>query len=684
MKGAFHLVLAGFASLTLAEVLDLGQLDQYNPRLDALNGCGDELNKCYQEVHKLEKRAFVEMISKSIKSWVDVFVYISNYLRERFHMIQEEVQELGLFLPATAMAEASGLAEATAVVVSANGTEAGTITPIPDATTLQGSETPSVVPVTAASGQFLAGDLMMLMDDDLTQRLDEVMHRMMECEDGIEFDRQHPTQKRAGTTIGQALCGAIGTAGTLREGGPLNDMLYINTGHVRISFRDATAAVAQAADVLAQFILANAPLIGVPDGLLDQLPAILMTLAVETIMNGNPIRGKNRIASSLITTSLITTSLITTSLITTSVVTTSATPTSTSTGCPAPTATRLLCGFENEDCKINPSGTGANTTCAEGPYENCQCLSPGGQYVSPISGPELQSVIAVCDLLRRVPGPPGLQPPPSGGPRPDCKKDQLSNIPKNVFGGDNTDVYHAFCEKWAASQELKMTLDASGNDRSAKRRIRGRTPPPDPSTWSHYNFLLGFKPTDGTKKCSLDCKAAYSLISNSCSSTGSKGVLMAVTGKIDVDCGVFDYQIEGPMVEPKFIDRECFKADEFGTHPDVSEDWQRYTAYAVCDFRDGYVIKRSDPSTNLQKNWPSGVKGGSNITYNIYWKDGCQYDFPGRDEMNPFNPLGGPGAGDEKSCFDPLVEDFLKCDNHGTGGVAQIGCLMYEFKVLAE
>jgi hypothetical protein len=155
------------------------------------------------------------------------------------------------------------------------------------------------------------------------------------------------------------------------------------------------------------------------------------------------------------------------------------------------------------------------------------------------------------------------------------------------------------------------------------------------------------------------------------------GALMAKTGKVDVGCGVFDYNIVGPTVPLALQERHCFGVDEFGSHGDIQWGTQSYYSGFACAGTALKTLKRGDPSTNIHF---ETTDGDVPYQYNIYWKDGCVLDYiPGYDEVYPANPLDVKDPG-YTACQELLVDNYKKCYNGGVGGSIQAGCLVYEFK----
>lgn len=115
-----------------------------------LDGCGDFNDKCYQDVNTvfsradveidaaLDRRGFASLLSKTFKSYVDIFLDITVILIAMFKMRQQEVQELGIWLPNSRASDVWAIGTATAITISAGGIAVATITQTPDVTQLQG------------------------------------------------------------------------------------------------------------------------------------------------------------------------------------------------------------------------------------------------------------------------------------------------------------------------------------------------------------------------------------------------------------------------------------------------------------------------------------------------------------------------------------------------------------------
>lgn len=115
-----------------------------------LDGCGQIDNQCYQDINTvflsadltmdgaLDRRGFASLLSKTFKSSYAIFLNIAAALLANWKARQQEVQELGIWIPNDKATDAGAIATATGVTISAGGTPVVTITQAPDVTKLQG------------------------------------------------------------------------------------------------------------------------------------------------------------------------------------------------------------------------------------------------------------------------------------------------------------------------------------------------------------------------------------------------------------------------------------------------------------------------------------------------------------------------------------------------------------------
>ncbi|KAH7381918.1 hypothetical protein BKA64DRAFT_749377 [Cadophora sp. MPI-SDFR-AT-0126] len=721
IKPTLMLVWAGFVALTHQETMDFGNLDQYKGQIEpppsltgstvwlsgsesdgydvalssdtrgkvegVLDGCGGTLDdKCYQDVvealqgselqidNQLDRRHFGHMLSKTFRiglpkvgvvgGIVSFYYYVSELLLAMWQTRHSDEEfAKSLFLPHSQVSSVTLIATATTVVISAGGQLIATVTPVIEKTTLIGSKEPSVTAVSTAHGAFSTGDLSAILDSSLASRLDEVMHRMIECADDRAFEDGTSLRKRAGTGYGAAICAVEGAVAMAQRGGPLNDLLFLNPNRVRFAFAAAAGDIARAADIAVGFVLAYAPMLDLPDDVAIQLGNFLFALAVDTLVENLPLGEENRIKASVLTVETMPTSTMTST-------------TSTSSGCPDPTSTPLVCGQDDKDnCEIEmPKAPGQEAKCRSGEYKGCMCYTPPEVFINMASREEQQAILLTWSLPEYVP-------PEAITPTAQCDVKNRVALPGSVFGGPSNNVYHKFCEQWAAAPatEQRLTVDANGNSKvpQGQLRLRPRVPPQSPKDFMSYSIELQFKPTSGNKKCLQDCSQAFGQITNGCSTAATDQQVMTTTGSINVECGVFDYKILAPPTTALALqDRQCFPSDAFGSHGDIHEGSVRNLAAIACAGTGKKFIKRDDPSTTVKF---AAFDKKQPVQFKIYWKEGCLLDPPGGVEMLPSNPLALKDP-EKYTCQNLLGDNYKKCINGGVGGTIQAGCLVYEFK----
>ncbi|KAI0522230.1 hypothetical protein F5B22DRAFT_593427 [Xylaria bambusicola] len=106
-------------------------------------------------------------------------------------------------------------------------------------------------------------------------------------------------------------------------------------------------------------------------------------------------------------------------------------------------------------------------------------------------------------------------------------------------------------------------------------------------------------------------------------SAEAKDKLMQSHGSLDVGCSIFDYSIvETTLLELQ--ERQCYDADEFGSHGDIHGYQLDQITIGVCTGLDDAKIKRGDPSTNIAIR---NDVNGQPVQLGIYWKDNGVLDY---------------------------------------------------------
>lgn len=151
---------------------------------------------------------------------------------------------------------------------------------------------------------------------------------------------------------------------------------------------------------------------------------------------------------------------------------------------------------------------------------------------------------------------------------------------------------------------------------------------------------------------------------------------MAWSGKVDVGCGVFTYNIVSP-VKLVLGNRNCYDRSSFDLIAGVNGDSVKYYATLACANTKYKMMKRNDSSTFIHM-----IRGGPDkqpYQFNISWKDQCQL-VSGAEEILVGDPLSGADRFTGDPCINMLYDNWRQCDNGGKGGNIQAGCLMYDFR----
>jgi len=123
-------------------------------------------------------------------------------------------------------------------------------------------------------------------------------------------------------------------------------------------------------------------------------------------------------------------------------------------------------------------------------------------------------------------------------------------------------------------------------------------------------------------------------------------------------------------------DKSCFARHQFGEHKDIYPISQQNYGGFACPETESKMIKKGDNSTFISyQRWIYGAP----YLYNVYWKDGCELK-NGKTEQDVTDPLGEGYKPEARVCQEFLTKAYRGCDNGGTGGSLQAGCLVYEFQ----
>jgi hypothetical protein len=159
------------------------------------------------------------------------------------------------------------------------------------------------------------------------------MHRRKDCQAGVDFDKSHSKKRRDSGSYGQALCAAQAVMQGATVQGPFNDLVLLDPASVHFRFTEAAGAARDAADELAEFVKAYAPLIAVPEDVVQEISMYVLALAIDTIVENITLGQKNRIKATMVTTT--------------------DSPAATSTGCPKPASVRHLSISVTASCWVH-------------------------------------------------------------------------------------------------------------------------------------------------------------------------------------------------------------------------------------------------------------------------------------------------------------------------------------------
>ncbi|KAH7127662.1 hypothetical protein EDB81DRAFT_908042 [Dactylonectria macrodidyma] len=684
---------SSLCSLVVGETFDLGDVEQYKGDSDPGNlnggsvlltrgesdglrielgtdtqakvksaidgGCADLNNECYQGVYNVlndaelefdgqyEKRELVTLVSRSAGVILAVVFAVVGIIIEynRLHNTEESMRVVNI--PVAKASEASVFGSYQPVTVSAQGSAIVTVTPTPDPTSLQGQIEPTVVPITEAIDGYQPGDFMAKLDPDLAARIDEIMHRTSQCQDGSAFDSSHPaSRKRDPGTLGNAICGAQGAAAMAQPGGTLNDILLINgpTFHFR------AAEFAAAAQQVVNFVRDWAPILALDPAMATEVGQTLFILAVDTLMNGVPLAAENPVKQDLVEEgepdedpSITTT-----------------------TDCPRPT-----------ECVVNCDGAGDKFYICE-----TDCQTKTDECATDTSNTMLVTTTATheWDAYATASSESGedLQ-----AQDPECENQaNRSNFPVKVFYDVNSDqnVVHQFCDEVGNDQgsSLSMIVDSHG---SKLPNLRRRSPPANADDYQDYKVSLTWEPAEGADmaSCPKSCKDVwYGIAQGGCGSASGQATSMTVKGSQNIGCGTYGWEILSPQessepeqnISPLEVGPIQCRPREDG-HSDTTPSDISMGSKLLC----GDLPEDFGPDTTKWQKDINGWMQGHPMTFSVEWEQGCKTTV---DSQNAKWPVGDHDAA-QQLCYFLFLNNWQNCDNGGNGGSTKVGCLVYTY-----
>jgi hypothetical protein len=202
------------------------------------------------------------------------------------------------------------------------------------------SAAPAITTAASDDNGHKKGDLLATLDADLAQRINEIVHRMTDCEDGRKFDNAHDSRKRVSQpTYGQALCAAEAVVGMSGKGGAFSDLTLLSHDKMEIEFVATAVKAKDALLVLKDFIIAYGPFLAIPEVFAEQFGTFVLALIIDAVVIENfPIGQMNYIGPDLAVTYGAMSPRPTPTP-------TSSTSASSSSGCPDPTQTPVSADF---------------------------------------------------------------------------------------------------------------------------------------------------------------------------------------------------------------------------------------------------------------------------------------------------------------------------------------------------
>lgn len=214
----------------------------------------------------------------------------------------------------------------------------------------------------------------------------------------------------------------------------------------------------------------------------------------------------------------------------------------------------------------------------------------------------------------------------------------ISDIPSNVF---QDGLWKGYCD--TVNKDSKTAygevVDGAGNAIPTKSKaknkavqraaalLQGRTPPPNPNSYTNYSISLVWSGGDGS--CPHDCGSAWSSMAGSpCGHQGGQSNLMTSSASLDTGCGVYSYTINPPPGTPSCAPPTpvlaCNGIVNVWWIPDTVLATQipifckDATAQGVQDKNSGSIVREYNTGTvndvTISMEWPSGADFSPDVT----------------------------------------------------------------------
>jgi hypothetical protein len=145
------------------------------------------------------------------------------------------------------------------------------------------------------------GDLLAIMDAELANRLNDylAMTSGISCEDGVKFDADHPTKKRGGVPMGKAICAAESVIKSAGKNQPFGDITLLQHDQMGIMMKGTAGNAKEALVVVKDFVIAYAPLLAIPEELIEQVATYVLALAIDQVIEGVKLGAETLLDSGL-------------------------------------------------------------------------------------------------------------------------------------------------------------------------------------------------------------------------------------------------------------------------------------------------------------------------------------------------------------------------------------------------
>ncbi|KAK8134605.1 hypothetical protein PG984_006617 [Apiospora sp. TS-2023a] len=654
--------------------------------------CNNAGQKCYEAVNAvlnaayldvdagLSRRHFGHMLSKTVKAGsqgaamaMAVFFESYNVLLAKWKANQGGFDPPNIYVPHKHASAAGAVAEATEIVVSAAGTAQGTYKPIVATPTITGSLTPALVPITVPTNGLEVGDALFMMDKGLASRLDEMMRRSRDCQEGADF-RDGKVQRRQNKPgdrrawLASVICAVMNTLENAAPGGPFHDLEAGTVNAAGIpppkdeEMRRALDQILKIADDLA-------PLLQMSLEEAENFARINFVFGIDMFLdavNGavdRGIREINTIRHSWLETII--------------------TPDPTASPTPTPTGSTTTCATstERERCTASCGEVGMIEVCETACETKTECQTVKETGAATATKDMVRTTTSVWMYNNAL-----VIPTPTAASIPSCDANAGSGLPGEAFSGPNFNVTAGFCQELAkgdGSSSLSWTVDGKGQHLSPKKTKHRRAPPVNPDQYEDFKITLEWEPTSKeagfAKKCSRfdACFDAYhSAAQGPCGRAGGGQTVMAREGTYDRGCGTYKWSIATPPKEDPGTtyvaldgpqEQFCHATFNFPGHKDVRREDVINTANKACA---AAPQKFTKDTPRWQKKY---TEGGTDYFYSIEWQGGCRTDVEEQDIQMLDGKTRYP------NCWHMMHDSWANCDNDGVGGNRQAGCLQYTF-----